>query len=257
MANKLFLLKELVKRDVLQRYRGSFLGILWSFLTPLILLSVYSFVFIFVLGARFGAENPSSTHAVLMIFSGLIIHMFFAECLSRGTTIILANPNLVKKVVFPLFLLPYSVVLSSLVNLFISTLILSGAVFFLFNISPTILFSVVVFIPLIIMSLGFALFFAAMGVYIRDLAHITSLLSTILLFLSPAFFARENAPAIIKDWLVYNPITIPMEEFRKVVIENQLPDFMMLAVYSIFAVLIFIFGSLWFHKTSKGFADVV
>ena len=219
MANKAFLLFELTKRDVFARYRGSLLGIFWSFLTPLLLLAVYSFVFIFVFATRFGGQGTSS-HAVLMIFSGITLHAFFAESIARATTIISNNPNLVKKVVFPLWALPYSVVISALVNLFISSFILILASFMLDQLGIHALLAPLALIPLFVMALGFALFFASLGVYIRDISHIIGLVVTILLFMSPAFFAREAAPQLIRELLVFNPLTIPMETFRAAIVNK-------------------------------------
>ncbi|MFN3786333.1 MAG: ABC transporter permease, partial [Thiothrix sp.] len=174
------------KRDVLGRYRGSMLGMVWSLVNPLLMLAVYTFVFSVVFQARWGLDTTERHGSfAVVLFAGLVVHSLLAECVNRAPSLILANANYVKKVVFPLEILPWVTLVSALFHTGISVLVLLMAEFILMQHVPwTVLLLPLVWLPFVIGIMGLGWFLAALGVYVRDVAQITGLITTVLLFMS-------------------------------------------------------------------------
>lgn len=252
------LIKALIKRDVLGRYRGSVLGIFWSFFHPLFMLAVYTFVFSIVFQARWGSANGSRAEFALLLFAGLIVFNFFAECINRAPALIISNTNYVKKVVFPLEILPWVAIgsamfhgLTSLIVWFVGYIILAGL-----PQATSILLPIIV-LPLILLTLGVSWFLASLGVYLRDISQVTTILTTVLMFLSPIFYPAEAIPDSAKPLLLINPIAPALEQVRGVLMWGELPSIQSWLFYLIGAAIVAWLGFAWFQKTRKGFADVL
>jgi lipopolysaccharide transport system permease protein len=253
------LITQLVKRDVIGRYRGSTIGLLWSFLNPLIMLAVYTFVFSVVFRAKWAADQDETrADFALILFVGMIIHQVFAECVNRAPRLILDNSNFVKKVVFPLEILPWVAMGSTLFHALVSVAV--WALFFLVikgYLSWTIVFLPLIALPLVLVTMGFAWFLAATGVYLRDVAQTTGIITTILLFLSPIFYPASALPEGYRTLLVLNPLTFLIEQARAALVWSRVPDLVGLGLYTAIAALSAVLGFAWFQRTRRGFADVV
>jgi len=253
------LVKQMVKREVVGRYRGSFMGILWSFFTPLLMLVIYTFVFSVVFKARWGiAGQESKIDFGIILFVGMIIHGLFAECINRAPGLILSNVNYVKKVVFPLEILPWVALGSSLFHFGVSLSVLIAALLIFMGYIPfTALLFPLVLLPLIFVTIGFAWFLASLGVFIRDIGQITGILTTVLLFISGVFFPISALPEPYRTWLILNPLAVIIEEGRNALILGKLPDLMRWCVMMVLSLFTAWAGFAWFQKTRKGFADVL
>jgi lipopolysaccharide transport system permease protein len=250
---------QMTRRDVVGRYRGSIFGLSWSFLNPVIMLTIYTFVFSVVFKARWDIDiNDSKMSFAIVLFIGLIVHGFFAECINRAPGLILSNVNLVKKAVFPIEILPFVAIASALFHMAVSTLILILAMLiFSSSLSWTIFFFPMVLVPFLIATAGFSLFLAATGVYVRDIVQITSVITSILLFLAPVFYPISALPKNYHILLHLNPLTFIIEEARKVVIWGRGPDFIGWLIYFTLSLAVLSFGFWWFQRARKGFADVI
>jgi lipopolysaccharide transport system permease protein len=249
----------LVRREILTRYKGSLIGVMWSLITPMMMLAVYTFVFSVVFNARWGVDVPTGrAEFAVVLFAGLLIHAFFSECLIKAPTLILSNVNLVKKVVFPLEVLPMTTVGTALFNCGINVLVLLFAMLiFGMPLHWNVLLFPIVLLPLALLSLGVVWLISALGVYLRDIAQLTGLLSTVLLFLAPVFFPASALPAAYQPWLNVNPLTYLIELSRTLLIQGGSPDwlvwFVVVLGYGSFAKS----GYWWFKRSQRGFADVI
>lgn len=253
------LIQRMVRRDVTGRYKGSIFGLAWSFFTPVIMLAVYTFVFTVVFNARWGLQ-PEGGRAefALQLFAGLIVHGILAEMLNRGPSLILGNVNYVKKVVFPLAVLPMVPLGSALFHAVVSLIVLVVAqVLLAGSISSTLWLAPVVVFPLAVLALGIGWLLASLGVYLRDIGQTMGLLSTVLLFLSPVFYPMSAVPEKFHPFILMNPLTFIIEQFRIVALGSGLPDWQGLSVYTLAALVVAWLGFAWFEKTRKGFADVL
>lgn len=249
----------LARRDVIGRYRGSILGLAWSFLQPLFMLLVYIFVFGIVFELKWGVDPQFGEKEFgVILFSGLILHRLLSECLVRSPTIIVSNAQFVKKVVFPLEVFPLMVVSTSVFHFLIGFLLLMVFnVLAHFTFPLTFFLAPVVLAPIVILALGLSLFLAATGVFVRDIGQLTGVLATVLLFMCPIFYPLEKVPQELR-WLLYlNPLTFVVESFRDVVIFGRAPQWGGLAVYYLIACTVFYGGYRWFFRTRPAFADVV
>lgn len=256
------LLWQMTVRDVASRYRGSALGLFWSFGTPLLMLAVYTFVFGVVFQARFGtsaaAENPSTLQFALTLFCGLIIHALVAECLGRAPSIILAHTSYVKKVVFPLEILPVMVLASACFHFLMSTgVLLLGLVLAHGSLPQSALWFPLTILPLLPLLLGVNWVLAALGVYLRDIGQLSGLLAMLLMFLSPIFYPVEALPEAFRPFMYLNPLTPIIEAARATLIQGIAPDFTFLALYASAATAFACLGFAWFQKTRSGFADIL
>lgn len=253
------LILQMSKREVVGRYRGSVMGMAWSFFNPVLMLAVYTFVFSVVFQTRWGvAGEASKTSFAILLFVGMIVHGLFAECANRAPSLILGNVNYVKKVVFPLEILPWVAMGSALFHAAISLLVLLVAQLVFHQSLPwTVVLFPPVLLPLLLATMGAAWFLAAIGVYLRDVSQTIGIITTVLLFLSPIFYPISALPEQYRIWLHLNPLTFIIEEGRKTLVFGQMPDWSGWGVYMVVSVAIAWMGFWWFQKTRKGFADVL
>ena len=253
------LILQLTKREVLGRYRGSLMGLAWSFFNPLLMLAVYTFVFSVVFSARWGAGEPTSRiQFALVLFVGVIVHGLLAEGINKAPGLILGNASYVKRVIFPLEILPWVVLGSALFHAVISLVILLIAQL-LFNggLPTTSLWLPLVLLPLVPMTMGFAWLLAATGVFIRDVGQLTGIITTVMMFMAPVFYPISALPEQYRKWLYLNPITYIIEQARAVLFSGHQPDWVGLGIYTAVAIVVAGAGFWWFQMTRKGFADVV
>lgn len=252
----------MIKREVIGRYRGSFLGLLWTFVNPILMLAIYTFVFGVVFKIRLDPQNTDiyddKFAFALLLFTGLILFNLFSECLSRSPGLILANVNYVKKVIFPLEILPLVSLGSALFHAGISFLVL--VTFMLVIDHPihwTLICLPIIVLPLLLLIMGLSWMLASIGVYVRDIGQFIGLILTMLLFLSPIFYPASALPESVRDYLFLNPLSFVIEQARAVTLYGQLPDWSGLVVYYMLASIVAWVGLMWFMKTRKGFADVL
>jgi lipopolysaccharide transport system permease protein len=266
MSNSMFqafshhpaLIAQMVKREVFLRYRGSVLGLFWSFLNPLLMLGLYSFVFTVVFKPRWEQALTSQAEYVLILFCGLTFHSFLAEILQRSPMAIVSNTNFVKKVMFPLEILPLIVIGSALFHLAISSGVLFLFALFVNHSLPwTVVFFPVVLLPFALLTCGVAWLLASLGVYLRDVSQIMGLVTSVLLFMSPILFPTSALPEQFRPLLYLNPLTFVVEQMREIIIWGHAPYWLGLCVYSAVSLLLMWLGFWWFEKTRKGFADVL
>lgn len=254
------LIRQLVWREIVGRYRGSVAGLSWSLLYPVLMLAVYTFVFSTVFGARWtglrGGEGH--THFAVVLFVGVIVHGVLAEAITKAPALILANTNLVKKVVFPLETLAWGLVGSALFHAVVSLVILLVAVWVLEgSVPPTALWLPVILLPVLLLSLGIIWVLASLGVFLRDITQIAGLVAMAMMFLAPVFFPMSALPEKYRDWLYLNPITLPIEQARAALFAGVAPDARALFVYYIVAIFVAVLGYTCFQKARRGFADVL
>ena len=252
------LIFELTKREVLGRYRGASFGLFWSLLSPFLLLCVYAFAFGTVMGGRWPQVQAGDTSFAIVLFSGLLVHGFFAECFNRAPTLILGNPNFVKRVIFPLQILPWPMLLAALFHT-----AMNAIVFVLLRLAMdgdftwTIVFLPLVMLPLIVLTIGVSWILASSGVYFRDIVQVTGVLSMALLFLSSAMMPLEAVPESYRWVFACNPLTFIIDQAREVMLWGRMPDWIGLGIYLVFALILAYAGRAWFAVTRKGFADVL
>lgn len=253
------LIRKLAWREVVERYKGSVLGLFWSFINPVLMLIVYTFVFSIVFQAKWGVGNDENkTSFALILFVGLILHGLLAEVFNRAPNLILNNVNYVKKVIFPLELLPVISLATAFFNSAISIIVLLIASVMVNGYLPwTIIFIPLVILPLATLVLGFAWILAALGVFVRDVSQTIGIITTVMLFMAPVFFPLSAMPEKYHPFILVNPLTFIIEQAREVLIFGRLPNWSGLAVYMLIAFGVAWFGYVWFQKTRKGFADVL
>jgi len=252
------LIAQLTRREVISRYRGSVIGLAWSFFNPLLMLAVYTFFFSVVFRARWGGADAGKAEFAVFLFSGILVHGVFAECINRAPTLILANVNYVKRVVFPLEVLPWVALGSALFHAAVSlAVLLLAQVVLSHHLSLTALYFPIVMLPLLIMTMGVAWMLAAVGVFVRDIGQITAVLTTILLFLSPVFYPISNMPERYRPWINMNPLTFIIEQSRTVLLLDGAPDWGGILKYSLLALVVAVAGFWVFQRMRRGFADVL
>ena len=253
------LIKQMAWREVAGRYKGSIMGLFWSFINPVLMLTVYTFVFSVVFKAKWGVGGEESkTSFALVLFVGLIVHGLLAEVLNRAPSLILSNINYVKKVIFPLEILPVISLVAaffhrviSLIVLFLAYIVING------SLPWTIVLIPVVLLPLVTLVLGLAWILASLGVFIRDIGQTIGIITTIMLFMAPVFFPLSALPEKYHPFILANPLTFIIEQSREVLIFGHLPNWSGLGIYMLVASAVAWLGYTWFQKTRKGFADVL
>ena len=253
------LIVELTKRDVIGRYRGSFMGLAWSFVHPLVMLVVYTFVFSVVFKARWGTgASESHVDFALVLFVGLIVHGIFAESAQRAPSLVLSNVNYVKKIVFPLEILPVVAVGATLFHASVSlAVLLLGMLVTGAPLHPGIVLLPIIIAPLAIAVLGLSWILASLGVFLRDIQQTMGILSTVLMFLSPIFYPASALPASFQGLLALNPLTFVIEQARAVAFLDNPVNWIGWLLYLGCATLVAALGFWWFQRTRRGFADVV
>ena len=245
-------------RDIASRYKGSILGVFWSLILPLLTVALYTFLFSYVFKARWGEENAGLSNYALILFAGLILHGFLSEVLTRSCSVVRAQSNLVKKVVFPLHAIPAVVVLSSAFQMMISLCVLIVMQLFLVGHVTLSAFTLpFLLIPLIFIGLGCAWLLGALGVFLQDMAQIIGLVSSALMFSAPILYPIQALPEFIQPWLFLNPLTFLAGQLRTVLLFGGMPDWSGLLVYFVFSVFVLLLGWWVFARTKKGFADVL
>ena len=253
------LLWQMTKRNIGTRYRGSLLGLVWSFMHPLLMLVVYTFVFSVVFKAKWGVTNQEGrgSFAVIM-FCGMMLYSLFAESISLSSTTVVSNQNLVKKVIFPLEILPMTCVCTTyILGLAWIILLLLGSYFILGFIGWTMLLLPLVILPCIIFTTGIAFFVAALGVYVRDTQYALGIILQILFFATPIFYPVSAVPEKMRGILMWNPLSVFIEQARNVFLYGKLPDWCFLGLSTVVAVVVLQFGVFFFRRTKRGFADVL
>lgn len=249
---------ELARRDIQGRYRGASFGIFWSLLSPFLMLLVYTLAFGYILRSRWPGSTGSTSDFALILFVGLIVHGLFAECLSRSPSLIVGNANYVKRIVFPLHVLVWSMMLSALFHTVTNTLVFACLHLAVHGyIEPTIVLLPLVLVPLVLVTVGVSWMLSAAGVFIRDLGQVTGVISTALLFLSSAIIPLQSLPERYQSIFRLNPLTFIIDQAREVAMWGRMPDWIGLGEYMLGAVVVAWFGYALFSKASRGFADVL
>ena len=253
-----YLLKQLVKKDIQQRYKGSVLGMLWSFIVPVLMLVIYTFVFSEVFQARWDIDTSDKYQFALVLFCGLSAFNMLGEVMNRSTVLIASNTNYVKKVIFPLEILPVVITLSALFNCAICYVILIAAKLILYkNVSPTLYMIFPALVPLVVMAVGLGLFLSALSVFLKDVGNVISVLVTVLMYMSPVFFPLSSVPQDFRGICEANPMTYIIENLRNVVLYGAGMDWKFYGVSCLAAVLVFLLGKTVFMRAKEGFADVL
>lgn len=252
------LIIQLIWREVAGRYRGSFAGLLWSFLNPLFSLAMYTFVFGVVFRARWGLSAENTFDFSLVLFAGLIVHGLLAECINQAPQLIIGNISYVKQVVFPLQILPVVSLGSSMFHATISILLLivvwamtHGGVPIAAAFIPLLL------LPLCLIALGLSWFISAATVYFRDISQFVNFISSGLLFFSPIFYPASSVPEPFRSLIEFNPLAYVIEHVRATLIHGETPETTGYLIYFLVSLACAWLGYVWFQKTRTGFADVI
>lgn len=253
------LIMQMARREVVGRYRGSIMGLAWSFFNPILMLAVYTFVFSVVFKAKWGMGAGESQYGfAIALFVGMIVHGLFAEVLNRAPGLVLSNVNYVKKVIFPLEILPVVGMGAALFHTLISFGVLLAAILLVNGgLAWTVIFFPLVILPLLIATLGIAWFLASLGVFVRDVGQTIGIFTTVMMFISPVFYPVSALPEKFQAWLMLNPLAFIIEQSRAVIIFGKLPDWAGLGIHAAAGLAVAWSGFWWFQKTRKGFADVL
>ena len=255
------LIARLARRELEERYRGSLLGLVWTILMPLAMLGIYSFVFGGVFGARWNRPHTASIAEYgfpIIMFSGLVVFTLFQEAVNRSPRLILTNRAYVTKMVFPLEVLPFVAVLSSLVTAAVSLAVLFAAFIIFYGLPPfTVVSLPLILLPIALITLGFVYLLSSLGVFLRDLEHVMPLLTTAMLFMSPVFYQIDQLPAGVRILIYLNPLTIGIDQMRQALFWGQWPNPAIWLAYLTAAALFSALCAYWFSRTRKAFADVL
>ena len=252
------LIYSLIEREISGRYKGSVVGLLWSFFNPVLMLAVYTFVFSVVFKMRWAGGTDSKTEFALVLFAGLMVFNLFSECINRAPNLIINDINYVKKVVFPLEILP--IVAWGSAAFHFATNLLVWLIFYIifFGLPPlTILYLPIVLVPLVGLTLGLSWFLASLGVYLRDVAQVIGVFTMVLLYLSPIFYPLTALPEKYRSFMQINPLTVLVEQVRDVMILGRVVDWQSWGINTGLSLVVAWLGFVWFQKTRKGFADVL
>ena len=243
------LLKTNVKKEIRGKYKNSFLGVLWSFLNPLLQIAVYAFVFGKIL-------NVSEDNYAVFICCGLIPWTFFCTAINRCAFTFVENANIIKKVYFPREIIPISVVTAEGVNFFISTVIIIGFVLFSgLGFTWHVVFYPLLFFVLYVFLVAVAFFVSSICVYVRDIQHFISIILQLMFYATPIAYSATRVPNAFKWVVKVNPAAYVIEGFRDVFIYHQVPDLIGLGCLFAASALLFVIGYAVFNKLQKGFAE--
>lgn len=243
------LLRTSVKKDVGGKYKNSFLGVLWSFVNPLLQIAVYAIIFPLIM-------RNGQPHYTLFLCSALIPWTFFSTVIIRSSSTMIENANIIKKVYFPREILPISVVTSEAVNFVISTILIVGfAIFEGVGLSRFLIFYPIVLIVQYILLIGISLVVSSITVYIRDMQHIIGVLMQLLFYITPIVYNVDSIPADFSWILKYNPMTYFINAYRSMFYLHQMPEMKPLLVLLIIGIANCILGYLIFNKLQKKFAE--
>jgi lipopolysaccharide transport system permease protein len=251
------LVRRLVERDVLGRYDGSYLGVLWAVLTPLLMLALYGFFFSVVFQARWTEGEEAIGLYVVTLYAGLITFWMFSEVVGAGPQIVVSKRSYVTKVVFPLEILPLVQTLGSAARALPSYGILALALLWQGRLSASFLFLPLVLLPVLLTALAAAYLLAFLGVFVRDLAHTMTIVIRALIYLTPVFYPVTRLPEKLRPWILLSPLARALEECRKVAIFGEVPDFWALGLASAVAAVLAWMCYVLFMSFKKAFADVL
>jgi lipopolysaccharide transport system permease protein len=252
------LVVQVAKRDVIGRYRGSFIGLLWSFFNPLLMLAIYTFVFGLIFKSRWTGQVSGHFEFAVILFAGLNINNMFTECANRAPTLIVENTNFVKKVVFPLEVLSWSTLGSALFHLLVSTLVLLIFSLAVRGFIPrTVVYFPIVVLPFIPFVAGLIWLLSSLGVFLRDLKQAMGIITAAMMFLAPIFYPKEIIPPPYRQLLYLNPLTVIVEASRDVLVWAHEPRWDLLGAYAVVACVFAWVSFAWFERTRRGFADVL
>ncbi len=258
LAQRRSLLAELTKREILGRYRGASIGLLWSLISPFLMLMVYTLAFGYILRSRWPGTSGSTADFALILFVGLVVHGFFAECLTRAPQLVLSNPGYVKRVVFPLEILACSMTLTALFHLAMNLVVLVALKWFWHGeLYWHMLLLPLVIAPLAILTVAVGWFLSALGVYLRDISQFVGVLATAMLFLSSAIIPLESLPEDYRWVFRANPLTLIIDQAREVVIWGRMPDWTALGIYTACVSGLALLALAFFRRMRGGFADVL
>jgi len=248
----------LAYREIVGRYKGSVLGMLWTLINPILMLSVYTFVFSVVFKARWAGGSDSKVEFALILYIGLMIFNLFAECVTSAPNLIVSNANYVKKVIFPLEILPWVTLFGAMFHFVVSLGVwLIAYVILVGYPSWKIIYMPIVITPYILLIVGICWFLASISVYMRDLGQVIGLVVTVIMFMSPIFFPISSIPENFRPFMYANPLTVVIEMSRNILLWGVSPDSTLLFKSTLISLVVFYAGFLWFQVTRKGFADVV
>jgi lipopolysaccharide transport system permease protein len=251
------LIRSLARRELAARYRGSALGVVWAMLTPAVMISIYTFIFAGIFGARFGASGTAWDYA-LYLFCALLPWTAFQDSLQVSANVIVTHANLVKRVVFPLEALPVAQVLAALATQMLGTVVLvAGVVFIRRELHASLVWLPALVLPQLLLMLGASWLCASLGVFLRDTGQFLGLLLVAWMFLTPIIYPEQIVPARYQAFINANPFTPLVRNYRRIILEGTQPDWGGLAYFTLFALAVFVFGYWWFAKTRKNFADVL
>lgn len=254
-----YLLWQFIKRDIDNRYRGSMLGIGWALLSPLLMLGVFTLVFhgMFELRWPVSASGVAQVDFALQVFVGLLLFSFFAEVSSRSPLLVVSQPNLVTKVVFPLPVLSVAAVCSAGFQMLVGAFLLM--LFSAVLVSPQASWMALpaILLPLSLFLLAFSWFLAALGVYIRDVSQMMAMFTTLMMFMSPVFYPLSNVPERWQSLYLLNPLTRALTDTRAALFEGQWPAWDIWVLSMLAALVCCALAWAWFARLRKGFADVL
>jgi lipopolysaccharide transport system permease protein len=257
LPRRVDLIVSLTRRELAARYRGSILGFLWTLVTPMVMIAIFTIIFAGIFKAKFGATSSQWDYA-LYLFCGLLPWNAFQESLQLSSTTIVGHANLVKRVVFPLETLPVSLTLAAAVNQLFGTLVLIIAVMVLRReVHPTLVYLPLILIPQLIATFGAAWLVASLGVFIRDMVQGIALLLMAWMYLTPIIYPESLVPANYRTAINLNPFTPLVRNYRRILLDGVAPDWQGLAYFLAFGVILFLLGYWWFARTRKNFADVI
>jgi len=251
------LIRSMVRRDLTSRYKGSIMGLAWAFISPAVMIVIFTLIFQGIFNARFGAQTGYLSYGI-NLFCGLLPWLAFSDGIQRSTTALIENVNLVKRVVFPIEALPVNMALSALVQQMIGTIILIVATLLvLHTLHPTLLLLPLLMAPQLLATIGLGLLMASLGVFIRDMPQFNQLALSTWLYLTPIYYPENLIPSRFL-WIVnLNPMAPLIRSYRRILLEGHAPDWRGLIITFVFALICFIFGYWWFERTKKAFADVL
>ena len=256
LQRQLFL--KLLRRDFAERYRGSYLGAVWAILLPLLSLSVFTFFFGVIFKIRWPEHSSDALHDLaLILFIGMALYNFLAECLCRAPGLILAHQSYVKNVVFPLEMLSAVMVTSALLILGVTFAVILFLKALIGGLTATVLLLPIIVLPLVLCALGLSWFLSSLGVFIRDTQQLVVPLVQLLMFLSPVFYPASALPVEVRPWLEYNPLALVIEQARGIILFGQPPAWTPYLFALAVSLLLAVLGAYWFARTRKGFADVL
>lgn len=245
------------KRELLGRYKGSALGIIWAVLNPVVMIAIFTFIFAGIFGARFGVNHSHWDYA-LYLFCGLLPWTMFQESVQQSANTIVVNANLVKRVVFPLEALPAAQVFAALGNqLFATFALLTAIVVVRQRLEITAIWLPLLLIPQLLFALGGAWLIASLGVFLRDIAQGITLLLMAWMYLTPIIYPESIVPERFRSLIDLNPFTALVRNHRRIFLDGLGPDWSGLAYFAAVSIAVFFVGYWWFARTRKSFADVV